>query len=412
MPDQPKPFVRVTPRGPEDGGDFGPNTAATRTAGIAEAIAYAHEHLLDVFIHGGRGGYHAGHGVPVTYPLQETLHIPWAQDFRLDGTNYTMAYGGPGPVIQIDSQMNCKYRFGMVLGSGNSGEPSVLIKPSKTGPDDMAVIVASEFDFAAVCGYDSIVLDASVAGIANCTFYAEETNSQRYGLHLKEDGTGHGMHHNTFDIPYTNQYDAPRNATAFRIGDPGCARVEFNTFVSANGAPRGVTYDAESGKYSSPEGDDPAEKAIGLDVFGVANRFEMAFSGVRFPGMDVVFEPEARDNAVHAFNLPNGFTNRAKMPTNRILPYSQVGFDVETPDFPRSGEVLTSRSAYLVEAFILTAGDVAEWSIRDSRGAERTFKGGLSAGQSFLLEPGDQVCFNYLSKNSHGVPSWSWKAIR
>ncbi len=34
-----KPFVTVTPDGPDDGGDFGPKTPGTRTAGILEALA-------------------------------------------------------------------------------------------------------------------------------------------------------------------------------------------------------------------------------------------------------------------------------------------------------------------------------------------------------------------------------------
>ena len=34
-------YVVVTPEGPDDGGDFGPNTPGTRTAGIQEALNYA-----------------------------------------------------------------------------------------------------------------------------------------------------------------------------------------------------------------------------------------------------------------------------------------------------------------------------------------------------------------------------------
>ena len=35
---QGQPFVLVTPNGPSDGGNFGPNTPGTTTAGIQEAI--------------------------------------------------------------------------------------------------------------------------------------------------------------------------------------------------------------------------------------------------------------------------------------------------------------------------------------------------------------------------------------
>ena len=412
MDEQRKPYVRVTPHGPDDGGDFGPNTAGTKTAGISEAIAYAHEHLLDVYIHGGRGGMHQGKGLPTTYNLQETLHVPWAQDFRLDGSNYTITYGGPGPVIHIDSQMNCKYRFGMVLGSGTSGDPSVLLKPSASGPDDMAVIVGSEFEFAAVCGYDGIVLDATVSGIVCSRIFAEETNSMHYGVYLTDGGTPHSIENLVIDIPYTNQYHATGDTTAFRIGDPGSRNIRHNRFKSMLGAPAGIIYDAESGTFRPADGFVPPEGSIGLDIYGDANVFEMSFNGTRSAGRDVVFAEDARDNLVHAFNLPNGYTNNAKAPTNRIHSYEPVGFRVDTPEFPRSGEALTNRSAYTVEAFIKDAGDVSEWSVVDATGAEEVFSGGLFVGQSFMLEPGDQVRFDYLRKNSHDVPNWRWKAVR
>ena len=36
-----KPYVLVTPNGPNDGGDYGPNTPGTTTAGIQEAVSAA-----------------------------------------------------------------------------------------------------------------------------------------------------------------------------------------------------------------------------------------------------------------------------------------------------------------------------------------------------------------------------------
>jgi hypothetical protein len=50
MQDKRKPYVFVTLEGPDDGGDFGPNTPGTKTSGIQEALNYAHEHCRDVYI--------------------------------------------------------------------------------------------------------------------------------------------------------------------------------------------------------------------------------------------------------------------------------------------------------------------------------------------------------------------------
>ena len=93
MNERRKPYVFVTLEGPDDGGDFGPNTPGTKTSGLQEAIDYAHDNCRDVYIYGGRGGMHDGEGVQLNvYTLDETLKVPWSQDFRLDGGNYVLSY--------------------------------------------------------------------------------------------------------------------------------------------------------------------------------------------------------------------------------------------------------------------------------------------------------------------------------
>ncbi len=176
-----EPFVFVTLQGPDDGGDFGPGTPGTKTGGIQEAIDHAHAICRDVYIWGGRGGLHEGKGLPDNiYRLEETLRIPWSQDFRLDGGNYLLHYtGDSGPAVHIDSQMNCRYKFGLI--TSNAPGPVVCIKPELPGPDDFTVITASIFDFSCVVSHHpdgvSIQLDSSTGPIINSFFFAEETNN-------------------------------------------------------------------------------------------------------------------------------------------------------------------------------------------------------------------------------------------
>jgi len=45
-----KKFVTITPNGPDDGGDFGPNTPGTTSGGVNEALAYAQANGIDIIL--------------------------------------------------------------------------------------------------------------------------------------------------------------------------------------------------------------------------------------------------------------------------------------------------------------------------------------------------------------------------
>jgi hypothetical protein len=153
--------------------------------------------------------------------------------------------------------------------------------------------------------------------------------------------------------------------------------------------------------------------------------------------MDVVFEEGSRDNVVHALNLPNGYTNRAKVPNNRIVPSWDVGFDVSTPGVPASGKQVVNSIPYTIEAMILSPGRVSRWMItepaassqdfpnnttiadtvkgpqhpegmqRPTDSRSQAFESGLFGGQSITLQPGDALSLTY-SK----APSWRWRVVR
>jgi len=45
-----KKIITVTPNGPDDGGDFGPNTPGTTSGGVNEALAYAQANGIDIIL--------------------------------------------------------------------------------------------------------------------------------------------------------------------------------------------------------------------------------------------------------------------------------------------------------------------------------------------------------------------------
>ena len=176
MAEQRKRHVYVTLEGPDDGGDFGRNTPGTRTGGIQEGFDYAHAHGRDMTIFGGRGGMHEGDlSSDNVYTLHETLRVPWSQDFRLDGGNYVMSYTGQtGDAVVIDSQMSCKYKFGLVVSRYTDGA-DVRIQPKGSGPVDFVTMVTTTFEFPAVVGSDvGILLDATYGNIQWCRILTEE----------------------------------------------------------------------------------------------------------------------------------------------------------------------------------------------------------------------------------------------
>ena len=175
-----------------------------------------------------------------------------------------------------------------------------------------------------------------------------------------------------------------------------------------------------------------ADDAIGAVISAQRNLLTLSCFGPRRPGCDVVFEKGARDNTVVALSLPNGVTNRAEVPSNRILCNWPAGFSVETPEVPPSGRSSVNRSSLPVQVLIVEPGEVRSWTIADcgstaplapfnlsladihgarlaEPGPEReagsqTIAGPLYAGQTIQLEPGDAVSFDY-----DAPPVWRWK---
>jgi len=337
----PKPYVYVTLGGPEDGGDFGPKTPGTKTGGIQEALDYAHKHHRDVYVWGGRCGVYKGKpdcgGV---YELQETLKIPWNQDFRMDGGHYILNYSREtGDAVVIDSQMNCHYKLGLIV-SASSGV-GVRIAPQTPGPDDISVVESSEFEFSAICSRGTgVMLSAEEGPILNGRFFAEETNTGKRAVFLT--GT-RGIINNSIEVMYNNQYHAVAPCICLQVGDLKSKNITHNRFQMSVYAPVGLYLDPVTKRFEVLEDSEIYEGTTGAQIFAQNNQFTLSFYGrKRPPGTDVIFEASAKDNTIRALNLPNGITNNATTPTNRIILSRPAGFAVSTPPFPGSGKTLVN----------------------------------------------------------------------
>jgi hypothetical protein len=351
---------------------------------------------------------HAGVGVPDNvYTLEETLRVPWSQDFTLEGGNYLLHYTGTtGDAVVIDSQMNCRLKFGLVVSETDGA--AVRIRPHTPGPDDFIVVVASVFDFSALVARGTgLVLDSSMGGIVQNQILAEETNTRGTGVYITGGGSAKGIEGNLVRIPYNQQYHATGASTNLRVGDPACTHICYNRFEMSLHAPRGVYFDEQLRRYTSPPNFRPSEGAVGVQVFAQHNVFGLSFHGTRAPGRDIVFEADAQDNTVFAFNLPNGVTNRATVPTNRIIANWAVGFDVSTPAVPESGTCAVNDTSFLVEVMVLTPGRVTGWEIVDASGNAQSLAAQWFAGQTFCLAPGETVRVDYSQ-----APTWRWRALR
>jgi hypothetical protein len=430
------PYILVAPE--DQGGQFDPHTPGTRTSGLQEALDCAHRECRDVYIAGGRGGLHRGEGVDQNlYYLDETLRVPWSQDFRLDGGNYLLVYRpAQGSALHLDSQMNGHYRFGLVC--SNSPDPVVLVRPQTSGPDDFAVFTASRLEFSAIVSAHpqgvGLQLDSSQGMIVNSRVLAEEINAAGTGLYLS-DGQGQGrlLGNNQVEILYGNQYHAGDHCTGLRLGDPGSRQILDNHLSFSLHAPRGAYFDAAQKVYQTRPEYVP-EQALGAQLSAQRNELRLSFYGRRAPGHDLVFEAEARENAVYTFALPNGLTSRARIPTNRVVLNHPPGFSVATPPVPPSGSWALNTTCFRVQVLITESGQVSSWTLAEAEylpaslphnlslvdnlrhpprpvplsppPESQTIHSFLFPGQTFVLEPGEKVQFTYSQP-----PVWRWKGV-
>jgi len=377
-------YLVVTPDGPDDGGDFGPKTPGTKTSGLQEALDRAHEEVKDVYVVGGGANQPAGKGV--AYRLDQTLHVPWMQDWRLDGGEYVLSYSGrQGDAVVIDSQMNCRLKFGLIVSEKSDGAV-VRIGPASKGPDGFCCCVASTLEFNGLVGAGDVwgkssdqkstglILDSARGGISGNKIFILEINGCRRGVCLTQ-----GSGNNTIEAQWIHLTNL-----GIQLGDAQAPGVSGNRIVA------GIS------------GDIP--KTTGAQIFGHHNTLWLDVFHAD-PQRALILEGPAHDNLIFSANLAGGYTNRAMTPTNRLIAPPASG-GVETPPLPPSGQQVVNSNLCPVEVRILTPGKVSQWTETDARGRARTFQGGLMPGQSFMLSPGEKVQFGY-----DQAPTWFWKGL-
>ena len=387
--------IVVSPNGPKDGGDYGPHTPNTKTSGLQEALDAAKAEAKDVYLAGG--SWTADKTTPVVYHLHETLRIPWMQNFRLDSGHCVLNYTPKtGDAVIIDSQMSCSYRFGLIV--SNSEGATVRLKPTTAGPDRFKVITSTEFVFNAIVGgggawpggeaYNSeldksrrwvgtgLWLDGSEGSIDANKITVIETVGCGIGLYL----TG-GVTRNT--IEETNIHLCQHH---LRIGSADDARPSDNRIEA----------------FMDSQGIDPSS---GASIFGSYNLLTLSsrpFTG----GIDLRFEKSAKHNTVIQQSPYRAIDVSPEM-SNRIIGGVDLSATPGSPPVPPSGAVLTNDRLSSVEVRILSAGVVKTWSEKPNGGDWTDYRSSLTTGQSFVLNPGDQIRLEYTE-----APTWRWKPIR
>lgn len=379
--------ILVTPGGPSDGGDFGPATPGTRTSGIQEALNAAKEQRRDVYIAGGAIPRAFANGA--VYFIQETLRVPWFQDFRLDGGEYVIQYTPvTGDAVVFDSLMSCRIKLGLIVAQTDGAV--IHFKPETKGPDNFSVITASVFEFNAAVGGGKVF---------------PEVGNRGRGIGLWLDGTGGPILNNRITLVEPIACDKAVYATGQCLNN----HMQFvfthlsNTALDL-GSDTGSTF--QRNRVSASIDSQGIGGAVGAVIGGENNLFDLDFSpGDK--GVNIRFAANAKANRVTALNLPGKIENLAETPTNLVLTNSGPGFSVGTPPVPVSGESLVNRQPFVVEAMFTEPGEVKAWTLAAAERGEQKFSGSVHAGQSIRLEPGDSLRLEYAKP-----PAWRWRAWR
>jgi hypothetical protein len=385
-------YMLVSPGGPDDGGDFGPRTPGTRTAGIQEALDAACATDRNVFIAGVQG-----EGRPsCVYQVAETIHVPPRQGFRIDGGPHVLAYTGRGDAVVIDSCMDCWYRFGLI--TSRSDGAVVRLQPQHPVPiDGMRVITDSVFEFSSLVGggrFDlaarrvaeaprgtGLLLDGRGGPIVFNRIFAVAVLLCDIGVHLRP-GPGGAISHNVLRVTHNHQ-----NRVGLQLGDEAApARAAAFNRVD-------MSLDAED-----------VPEATGAIVAGSGNLLTLDCARMA-SGRDLVLTRGAHGNLVQALAVPSGITLLAEGP-NRIVVPGAGGLGIGTPAVPPTQEAVRNEHPHPIEAIILAPGTVHAWTLVDRAGNRQRVAAPLRAGERFILDCGEALGFEYREP-----PAWRWRAL-
>ncbi len=351
-------------------GDFGPQTPGTKTAGWQEALNACVKHGHDLYVKGGFGGQKA------VYHISDTIRIPAAQDFRIDGGIYVLNWTGPGDkdMLVVDSSMNCEYHFGILVYGGTAA--GMRIKPENPVPiDNFPICIESIIQCQGVAdphpfqpgerqGGTGLIFDGSKAAIVHNEFWFASVLNFRTCI-----ATESAFSYNRLECPHLHTNSDKGTLCTLSEGSFG------NTIRFAIGVDQG------------------AKDVTGVALAGRRNDLSLArrASNAPFPrGRSLIFEPTSEGNQVNwidheLVDLTESITDRATNPTNQVtwagppLPIKKVE--------ATSGNFTYTQRLYPATVRIL-GGKVT--NIAMVRGGTR-LDYGKTAEQEILLSVGDEL---------------------
>ncbi len=363
----PRPVVVVALDG---SGDFGPQTPGTRTAGWQEALNYCVAHGRDLYIQGGFGGRQV-------YNIQETIHVPPAQDFRIDGGVYVLNWVGSqdSDLMEIDSSMNCEYHFGiMVYGGKKAG-----LRVHPAGPVPV--------DHFAVCVETHIEME----GLADPQPF--KRGERRAGEGFVLDGTAASIVHSEFRLASViNFQTCIRSTGAVGYNSITCPHLHTNS-------DHGTLFDSDDRFNANTVAvtlgsDQGAEGVTGLKLAGKKNSIELKERESNRPipkRRSVIFERTAAGNQVNLSAPP--VSDPSEMITDRASSASnQVTWAGETPPITtlttKAGVVWTYTQKLWPATIALSGGHITSVSI--TRGTHRVALNPLKTTE-VVLSVGDTL---------------------
>lgn len=361
-------YVVVSPQGPIDGGDYGPYTPGTTTAGFQEAFDYTKTAVREVYIIGGPD---------VTYELSSTLTIPWGQDWHSDAGNFNMVFTQTsGDCLVLDSQMNCRFQFGVISAPNLQNGSIVRVWPQTQGPDEFIVCVNIILDVTAIIGSGS--------------------NYATYGLRF--DGPTVLSHINVGRIEQCGIGLSINGGSNNNI--VGCGLItDCSLMVSVNGGSSYIlTAAMDAGSVSGANG-------ASISNGSTNNVFYLKWKDGFEPGR-ALYPGTSPSNIIYAGNLNTD--NFSASVSSRIFQDRTIGFNVTTPSVPLSSVKKTNYSGYPVIVTIKNPGSVTGYTISDANNQSQTVNGSMFAGQTIYLEPSEGITLVY----SGTTPTWVWKALR
>lgn len=372
----PAPARPITLLAHDGSGDFGPQTPGTKTAGWQEALDFCVAEGRDLYVQGGAARREPSHRNDNVYFVSQTITIPAAQDFRIDGGDYVVAFTGPPDqdAVVIDSAMNCRYKLGII--SGSSGAACIRVQPQNPVPLDGFPVVTEtiiQID-GPVGGQSAFVIDGTHAPVlANKFHHASCLASSNVcvlmvGTVLMNEIEVLHLHTGVND---TTLLRMEKNANANRI---------YLGQVQADPGTSGVT---------------------GIDLAGSNNHFEISGTpGLLAPRRTIVLEATASGNQINilggSIDLPNPpplqpakfVTDLATTPTNQIS-YTGYAAPANSISVPRGGFAYTQR---LVPATVWLDRPSPDVRITLARGTQSADIGQAPAsGQPITLSVGDRI---------------------